>query len=57
MSDQNIGKSNEFVRVEPDELGWEVVYKDGKFYYKKTTKTDNAIVRVYNQIPFKKKEK
>lgn len=57
MSDQNIGKSNEFICVELDELGWEVVYKDGTFYHKKTIVHDNGLTRIYNPIPFKKKEK
>ena len=42
--------------LEADELGWEVVYKDGTFYRKKTYKHDNATVRIYDPIPFKKEK-
>lgn len=28
--------------LEPDELGWEVVFKDGKFYRKKRIKPTKA---------------
>ena len=43
--------------LEPDERGWEVVYKDSKFYRKKTFIHDNGITRVYEPIPMRKKEK
>ena len=56
MSNQNVGKGNEIVCVEPDETGESIVYKDGTFYYKNTYEMDNATVRVYNPIPMKKRE-
>ena len=54
MSDQNICKCNELVCSEPDKLGWEMIYKDGTFYHKKTIIHDNGMTRIYNPITLKK---
>jgi hypothetical protein len=43
--------------LEPDEQGWEVVYKNNIFYEKKTFKTDKATVTVYSPIAVMKKKK
>ena len=54
---KNVGNCLEEMRVsEPDELGWEKVYKDGKLYEKKTFISNNGTTTVYNPIPLKKKE-
>ena len=54
---KNVGNCLEEMRLsEPDELGWEKVYKDGKLYEKKTIIRDNGTTRIYNPIPFRKKE-
>ena len=54
---KNVGNRVEEMRLsEPDELGWEKVYKDGKLYEKKTFIFNNCTARVYNPIPFRKKE-
>ena len=53
----NVGNSaEEMLILEADELGWEVVYKDGTFYHKKTIIHDNATVRTYHPIPFEKRK-
>ncbi len=57
MSKENIGKRNEIVCGEPNELGWETVYRDGRLYEKKTIIHDNCTTRIYNPISLKKKEK
>ena len=55
--EKNIGTHLEEMRVsEPDELGWEKVYKDGRLYEKKTFISNNGTTRVYNPIPLRKKE-
>ena len=41
--------------LEPDELGWAVVYKDGRLYEKKTLVSGNCTINVYDPIPFEKK--
>ena len=40
--------------LEPDELGWNVVYKDGKFYEKTTFIDDNGKTTIYMPLPFTK---
>lgn len=54
---KNVDNCVEEIRVsEPDELGWEGVYKNGKLYEKKTIISDNCTTRIYNPIPLRKKE-
>lgn len=56
-NEKNVGNCLEEMRLsEPDELGWEKVYKDGKLYEKKTFISNNCTARVYNPIPFKKRK-
>lgn len=56
-NEKNVDNCLEEIRVsEPDELGWEKVYKDGKLYEKKTIISDNGTTRIYNPIPLRKKE-
>lgn len=56
-NEKNIGNRVEEMRLsEPDELGWEKVYKDGKLYEKKTFISKSGTTRVYNPIPLRKKE-
>ena len=42
--------------LERDELGWEAVYREGKFYYKKTLVKGNATIQLYLPIPFEEKK-
>ena len=54
---KNVGNCLEEMRLsEPDELGWEKVYKDGKLYEKKTIVSNNCTARIYNPIPLAKKK-
>lgn len=53
-NDGNVAK--ELLVLEPDELGWEVVYKDGTLYYKKTIIYKNATINIYDPIPFEKRK-
>ena len=54
---KNVATHVEEMRLsEPDERGWEIVYRDGKFYEKKTMIHDNGTIHIYNPIPFRKKE-
>ena len=46
----------EMLILEADELGWEIVYKDGTLYHKKTIIHKNATVRIYDPIPFEKRK-
>ena len=56
-NEKNTGNSVEELRVsEPDEQGWEKVYKDGELYEKKTFISNNGTTRVYNPIPLRQKE-
>ena len=56
-NEKNVGNCLEEIRVsEPDERGWEKVYKDGKLYEKKAFISNNGTTRVYNPIPLRKKE-
>ena len=57
MSKEKVGsRPEEMLICEPDELGWEVVYKEGTLYYKKTIKKDNATISIYDPIPFEKRK-
>ena len=40
----------------PDELGWELVSKDGKLYEKKTLVYDNGTSIIYVPLPTQKKK-
>ena len=53
----NVGNCTEEMLIfEADELGWEVVYKDGTLYHKKTIIHNNATVHIYDPIPFEKRK-
>ena len=57
MQSKNVGNCvEEMLIMEPNELGWEVVYKEGTLYRKKTIEHTNGISRIYMPIPFKKKQ-